>query len=491
MNKEEVRVRFAPSPTGHLHVGGARTAIYNWLLAKKYGGTFILRIEDTDIKRLFPGAIEGILDSLSWLGLNWNEGPVVGGDYGPYQQSKRMDLYRNVAYKLLEEGKAYRCFCEPKELEERRRKALKEKKAPMYDERCRKLSKKEIDELLKMKKPFAIRLKIPETGVTEINDLIHGKIVFENKFIEDFVLLRSNGNPTYNHSCVVDDNAMKISLVIRGDDHIPNTPKQVNIYKALGYPIPKFAHLPMILGPDGSKLSKRHGATAVGEYEEAGYLPQTMLNFLTLLGWSYDDKTTIFSKNDLINKFSIENVSKNPAVFDIKKLDWMNGYYIRNLTVEKLTELIIPFLQNKELIHKKMTKDVRSKIEEIVPIIQERIKLLSDVIPLTDFLFKEEIEIEESALKDVIKTENKDKIIDSVITRLNSLKDFSKEKIEKTLREMLDELSVSARKAFMLIRVAISGKKVSPPLFESIYILGKNKTIQRLTEFKKQCQVLT
>jgi glutamyl-tRNA synthetase len=289
----------------------------------------------------------------------------------------------------------------------------------------------------------------------------------------------------------VDDNAMKISLVIRGDDHIPNTPKQVNIYKALGYPIPKFAHLPMILGPDGSKLSKRHGATAVGEYEEKGYLPQVMLNFLTLLGWSYDDKTTIFSKNDLINKFSIENVSKNPAVFDIKKLDWMNGYYIRNLTVEKLAELIIPFLQNKELVPKKITKDIRSKIEEIVPAIQERIKLLSDVVPLTDFLFKEEVEIEESALKDVIKTENKDKIIDSVITRLNSLKDFSKEKIEKTLREMLDELSVSAKKAFMLIRVAISGKKVSPPLFESIYILGKNKTIQRLTEFKKRCQVLT
>lgn len=485
MNNEKVRVRFAPSPTGHLHLGGARTAIYNWLLAKKYGGTFILRIEDTDIKRLFPGAIEGILDSLSWLGLNWNEGPLVGGDYGPYQQSKRMDLYRNAAYKLLEEGKAYRCFCEPKELEERRRKALKEKKAPMYDERCRKLSKKEIDELLKMKKPFAIRLKIPETGVTEINDLIHGKIVFKNKFIEDFVLLRSNGDPTYNHSCVVDDNAMKISLVIRGDDHIPNTPKQVNIYKALSYPIPKFAHLPMILGPDGSKLSKRHGATAVGEYEEVGYLPQTMLNFLTLLGWSYDDKTTIFSKNDLINKFSIEHVSKNPAIFDTKKLDWMNGYYIRNLTVKELAELIIPFLQKEELLPKKISKEDRDKIEEIVPIIQERIKHLSDVAPLTDFLFKEKIEIEEKALKDAKKTENKEKIINLTISKLASLKEFSKERIEKALREVLDELSVKAGKAFMLIRIAISGKKVSPPLFESIYILGKDRTIQRLTEFKK------
>lgn len=485
MNNEKVRVRFAPSPTGHLHLGGARTAIYNWLLAKKYGGTFILRIEDTDIKRLFPGAIEGILDSLSWLGLNWNEGPLVGGDYGPYQQSKRMELYRNAAYKLLEEGKAYRCFCEPKELEERRRIALKEKRPPMYDERCKKLSKKEIDELLKMKKPFAIRLKIPETGVTEINDLIHGKIVFKNKFIEDFVLLRSNGNPTYNHSCVVDDNAMKISLVIRGDDHIPNTPKQVNIYKALGYPILKFAHLPMILGPDGSKLSKRHGATAVGEYEEAGYLPQTMLNFLTLLGWSYDDKTTIFSKNDLINKFSIEHVSKNPAIFDTKKLDWMNGYYIRNLTVKELAELITPFLQNKELVPKKISKDIRSRIEEIVPIIQERIKLLSDVVPLTDFLFKEKIKIEEKALKDAKKTENKEKIINLTISKLASLKEFSKERIEKALREVLDELSVKAGKAFMLIRIAISGKKVSPPLFESIYILGKDRTIQRLTEFKK------
>jgi len=485
MNNEKVRVRFAPSPTGHLHLGGARTAIYNWLLAKKYGGTFILRIEDTDIKRLFPGAIEGILDSLSWLGLNWNEGPLVGGDYGPYQQSKRMELYRNAAYKLLEEGKAYRCFCEPKELEERRRIALKEKRPPMYDERCRKLSKKEIDELLKMKKPFAIRLKIPETGVTEINDLIHGKIVFKNKFIEDFVLLRSNGDPTYNHSCVVDDNAMKISLVIRGDDHIPNTPKQVNIYKALSYPIPKFAHLPMILGPDGSKLSKRHGATAVGEYEEVGYLPQTMLNFLSLLGWSYDDKTTIFSKDDLIEKFSIENVSKNPAIFDIKKLDWMNGYYIRNLTVKELAKLITPFLQESDLLPKKISNVDRDKIKEIVPIIQERIKHLSDVAPLTDFLFKEEIKIEEKALKDAKKTEKKEKIINLTISKLASLKEFSKGRIEKVLREVLDELSVKAGKAFMLIRVAISGKKVSPPLFESIYILGKDRTIQRLTEFKK------
>jgi len=485
MNNEKVRVRFAPSPTGHLHLGGARTAIYNWLLAKKYGGTFILRIEDTDIKRLFPGAIEGILDSLSWLGLNWNEGPLVGGDYGPYQQSKRMELYRNAAYKLLEEGKAYRCFCEPKELEERRRIALKEKRPPMYDERCKKLSKKEIDELLKMKKPFAIRLKIPETGVTEINDLIHGKIVFENRFIEDFVLLRSNGDPTYNHSCVVDDNAMKISLVIRGDDHIPNTPKQVNIYKALGYPIPKFAHLPMILGPDGSKLSKRHGAIAVGEYKEEGYLPQAMLNFLSLLGWSYDDKTTIFSKDDLIEKFSIEHVSKNPAIFDIKKLDWMNGYYIRNLTVKELAELITPFLQESDLLPKKISNVDRDKIKEIVPIIQERIKLLSDVVPLTDFLFKEKIEIEEKSLKDAKKIENKGKIINLAISKLNSLKDFSREGIEKALREVLDELSVKAGKAFMLIRIAISGKKVSPPLFESIYILGKDRTIQRLTEFKK------
>lgn len=485
MNNEKVRVRFAPSPTGYLHVGHARTAVYNWLLAKKYKGRFILRIEDTDVKRLFPGAIEGILESMSWLGINWDEGPVVGGDYGPYQQSKRMELYRNAAYKLLEEGKAYRCFCEPKELEERRKIALKEKRPPMYDERCRKLSETEIDNLLKIKKPFAIRLAIPEIGITEVYDLIHDKITFKNEFIEDLVLLRSSSDPTYNHCVVVDDNAMKISLVIRGDDHLPNTPKQVNLYKALGYPIPQFAHLPMILGSDGSKLSKRHGATAIHEYKEVGYLPQAMLNFLSLLGWSYDDKTTIFSKDDLIEKFSIEHVSKNPAIFDIKKLDWMNGYYIRNLTIKELVELIIPFLQKEELLPKKISKEDQDKMEEIVPIIQERIKLLSDVIPLTDFLFKEKIEIEEKALKDAKKIENKEKIINLTISKLASLKEFSKERIEKVLREVLDELSVKAGKAFMLIRIAISGKKVSPPLFESIYILGKDKTIQRLTEFKK------
>ncbi|HHY09450.1 MAG TPA: glutamate--tRNA ligase, partial [Firmicutes bacterium] len=340
-----VRVRFAPSPTGYLHVGGARTALFNWLFARHHSGVFVLRIEDTDLARSSEEATQVILDALEYLGLDWDEGPKVGGDYGPYHQSERLDIYRKYAQKLLAAGRAYECFCTPEELEAKRKELIAKNKASHYDRRCLHLSAEEKEALRSKGIKPAIRFRAVSEGETEVADLIRGKVVFENTQIDDFVIYKSDGTPTYNFAVVVDDALMKISHVIRGEDHLSNTPKQIQIYDALGLPLPKFAHIPMILGPDKALLSKRHGATSVMEFSKEGYLPQAMVNYLSLLGWGYDDSQTMFSVPDLIEKFSLERVSKNPAVFDLQKLEWMNGVYIRELSLEELYKKALPFWQ--------------------------------------------------------------------------------------------------------------------------------------------------
>jgi glutamyl-tRNA synthetase len=318
-----LRLRFAPSPTGYLHVGGARTALYNWLLARRSGGTFILRIEDTDLSRSTEEAIEAILRDLRWLGLDWDEGPDAGGEHWPYRQTGRMALYREAAQRLLEGGYAYRCFCSPQELKERRERALREGRPPMYDRRCLSLAEDEVRRLAKEGRPYALRFRVPE-GETVVRDAIRGEITFRNREIEDFVLLRNDGTPTYNLAVVVDDVDMRISHVVRGDDHLSNTPKQLLLYRALGAEAPVFAHLPMIVGRDGRPLSKRHGDVAVGHYREMGFLPEAMVNFLALLGWSLDDATTIIDRETLVANFGLERVTSKPAVWDTGKLYWMN-----------------------------------------------------------------------------------------------------------------------------------------------------------------------
>jgi glutamyl-tRNA synthetase len=471
-----LRLRFAPSPTGYLHVGGARTALFNWLLARHSGGSFILRIEDTDISRSTEDAIEAIIEDMRWLGLEWDEGPEACGDHFPYRQTGRATFYFKAARDLLEEGKAYRCFCLPEELVERRERAVKEGRSPMYDRRCRSLTADEARSMEKEGRPFALRFLVPE-GETVVRDLIRGDITFNNGEIEDFVLLRSDGSPTYNLAVVVDDGEMEITYVVRGDDHLSNTPKQILLYRALGVPEPAFAHLPMIVGNDGKPLSKRHGDVSVGRFRELGFLPEAMVNFLALLGWSLDDSTTIMDRETLVTNFGLERVGSKPAVWDDDKLTWMNSQYIMALSDEELAQAVMPFLVRKGLADEG-NESAREKMLRAAPLIRERMKLLTDAVPLVAFFFRD-VEVEEDA-RDLLRGDENQGILRETGKRLLELKVFDAAGIEETLRSMADAMGIKARKAFQPIRAAIAGSKVSPPLFESMEILGRERCLQRI-----------
>ncbi|MFW6113397.1 MAG: glutamate--tRNA ligase [Actinomycetota bacterium] len=472
----KLRLRFAPSPTGYLHVGGARTALYNWLMARGSGGTFILRIEDTDISRSTEEAIEAIVEDMKWLGLDWDEGPEVGGVHFPYRQTGRYALYEGAVRRLLEEGKAYRCFCLPQELAERRERALAEGRSPMYDRRCLELSPEEIRHRREEGGPFAVRFKVPAGDIC-FQDLIKGEIGFVNSEIEDFVLLRNDGSPTYNLAVVVDDLEMHITHVVRGDDHISNTPKQILLHRALGQEPPAFAHLPMIVAQDGKPLSKRHGDVAVGRFREMGYLPEAMINFLALLGWSLDDSTTIIDRRTLIDNFSLERVGLKPAVWDADKLLWMNAQYIMSLSDQELAGCVFGLLARKDVVSVE-DPSARARLVKAAPLVRERMKVINDALPLLTFLFQE-VEVKEDSLK-LIKGKEAETVLRETGKRLMEVKRFEEDEIEGTLRAMAEELELKPRKAFQPVRVAITGSKVSPPRFESIELLGREKTMQRL-----------
>ncbi|UCC90766.1 MAG: glutamate--tRNA ligase, partial [Dehalococcoidia bacterium] len=381
MNKS-VRVRFAPSPTGYPHVGNIRTALFNWLFARHYGGSFIVRVEDTDVARKVKGAEEAILDGLRWLGLDWDE--------GPYYQSQRLELYHEAAKRLVAQGDAYYCYCSPQRLEEMRAEQVRRKQPPGYDRRCRDLSREERAEKEAEGITPVVRFKTPLSGQTRFNDLIWGEVVFQNDTLDDFVLLKSDGYPTYHLANVVDDHLMEISHVLRAEEWLSSTPRHLLMYQALGFEPPQFAHLPMILGTDRAKLSKRHGAVSITEYREQGYLPEAMVNFLALLGWSLDDKTEIIPQQELINSFSVERVSRTAAVFNRDKLNWMNGVYIRSLRVEDFTQRAILFLDSGLPREVKRPLSIEY-IRQIMPLIQERARTLAEVAELAQFFFIEEL----------------------------------------------------------------------------------------------------
>jgi glutamyl-tRNA synthetase len=471
-----VRVRFAPSPTGYLHLGGARTALYNFLFAKKNKGKFILRIEDTDKSRSTEEAIESIKKDLRWLGLFWNEGPDVGGDYGPYRQTERGEIYRRFVDKLLQMGKAYYCFCTPEELQRERSEARKKGTSFRYSRRCRNLALSQIEKRRRENPNPAVRFATPLTGVTIVGDIIRGSVCFKHSEMDDFIILRSDGTPTYNLAATIDDALMKITHVIRGDDHLSNTPKQILIYKSLGFDIPEFAHLPMILGPDKKPLSKRHGDTAIFQYREKGYLPQALVNYLALLGWSYDDKTTFFSLEELKEKFSLDKVSKNAAVFDIPKLKWMNGYYIRQLKDSELASLLKPYIRREFL-----GEEVKmALVKKLVPLVKERINLLSEVVDWVDFIFKEEIEFDSESWEKIMERDGVPEILTKAHKTLEGISSFKASKIEEELKNLAEKLGVKKKELFQPIRVAVTGRRVSPPLYESLEILGKEKSLQRI-----------
>ncbi|MFA5975439.1 MAG: glutamate--tRNA ligase [Elusimicrobiota bacterium] len=490
-----IRVRFAPSPTGFLHIGGARTALFNWLFARHSGGTFILRIEDTDELRSTDDSVRGILDSMAWLGLDWDEGPALGsdptatatggqtpvrGDYGPYFQMQRLEKYQTACDQLVKEGKAYPCYCTHEEVEKMREIALLAKRPPKYNGACRELTAQQRQAKEAEGRKKSIRFKTPHEGKVQFTDIIHGPKEFEHEFLEDFVILKTSGVPTYNFACVVDDHWMKISHVIRGDDHLSNTPRQLLVYQGLGWTPPEFAHLAMILGSDGSRLSKRHGATSVTEYREAGYLPEVMLNYLALLGWGTEDSQQLFTPQEMKEKFLLERCGKSPSTFDPAKLIWMNGEYIRKKTVPELVEAAKPFFANRDL-----AKLPAEQVAAAVALEHEKIKLLTDVPRLTDFLLWDDYEYRTEAVDKVLRAAGAAEILVEEKMRLAGLEPFSAAKIEEMCKALAKERGVKNGATFHPLRVAISGRTEGPSLFHMAEYLGKTRTLERIGRAQK------
>ena len=465
----EVRVRFAPSPTGSLHIGGARTALFNWLFARHHGGKFILRVDDTDLERSTEESMRGILEGLQWLGIDWDEGPIY--------QSQRLDEYRKFANKLLEEGKAYYCFCTKEELEEMRKQAEREGRPFMYTGKCRNLTKEQIENYLKEGKKPVIRLKTPREGKTVVHDIIRGDVEFDNSTIDDFIIMKSDGMPTYNFATVVDDYQMGITHIIRAEEHLSNTPKQILIYEALGVPLPQFAHVSMVLAPDRTKLSKRHGATSVQEFRDQGYLPEAIVNYITLLGCAPLDGEEIFDVRKSIREFSLERVSKNPAVYDVQKLTWINGHYIRSYDLDKLTQAIIPFLQKKGLIGENYDYEY---IKKIVSVVREREKTLVDIADAMTYYFKEVESYEEKGVQKYFTKEGVVDILKKAAETLKNLEPFNKFTAEEAYRKLVEELGISSSALFHPTRLAISGRTFGPGLFDIMEFLGKEKTVARI-----------
>ncbi len=477
---ENVRVRFAPSPTGSLHIGGARTALFNLLFARHNNGTFVLRIEDTDTERSTEESTQQIIRSLKWLGLDWDEGPEKGGDFGPYFQSQRLELYKKEVDRLLAEGKAYYCYCSPEELSERREAALKAGKPPKYDGRCRNLTPEQRKKFEDEGRPYTIRLKMPEEGQTAVEDLIRGTVVFDNSVLDDLIIVKSNGIPTYNFACVVDDNAMKMTHIIRAEEHLSNTPKQIQTYLALGYEIPKFAHVPMILAPDRSKLSKRHGATSVEEFRDQGYLAESIINYLTLLGWSPEGTEEIFDMDKAIREFTLERVNKTAAIYDVKKLTWINGHYMRELDLEYITEQTIPFMIKKGIITEEEARDNFDYIKKVVEISRDRAKTLDELADTIAFFFKDVTEYEEKGVKKHFSKENAAKLLTLGAEALEKLEDFTHDKTEETFRNITADMGLKAAEIIHPTRLAITGRTVGPGLFDIIVLLGREKTVERM-----------
>ncbi len=475
-----VRVRFAPSPTGFPHVGNIRTALFDWLFARHMGGKFILRIEDTDTARKVEGAVEAIMDSLRWLGLDWDEGPEVGGDYGPYFQSQRLEMYRQAAERLVAQGDAYYCYCSSERLKEMRAEQVRRKQPPGYDRLCRELSPQQRTEKEAEGIKAVVRFKIPLEGQTTYNDVIFGEVTFEHNTLDDFVLLKSDGYPTYHLANVVDDHAMEISHVIRAEEWISSTPRHLLLYRALGLEPPQFVHHPMILGPDRAKLSKRHGAVSIIEYREQGYLPETMFNFLSLIGWSLDDKTELMSRQELVENFSLERIGKTGAIFNRDKLDWMNGVYIRGLSLEDFTQQALPFL-NSGLPRRVKRPISTDYVKQMMPLIQERAKTLAEVPELVQFFFVDELDYDADLLigKDMSQ-ESAARALEVSQQRLEKVEPFDTESLEALLRPLAVELGLKTGQLFGTLRVAVTGGTAAPPLFQTMAVLGKEPCLKRI-----------
>jgi glutamyl-tRNA synthetase len=480
-----VRVRFAPSPTGYLHVGGARTALFNWLFARKQGGSFVLRIEDTDVERSSADMVEGILDGLRWLGLDWDEGPIVGGPVGPYFQSERLDRYRAMADRLIDSGRAYYCYCPPEELKAKREAAEAAGGAWRYDRTCCRLTAEERAAKEQAGVARAVRFRVPD-GVTRFDDLVHGPIEFDGGNLEDFVILRSDGHPTYQLSVVSDDVEMRITHVVRGDDHISNTPKQILLYQALDAAVPAFAHVPLILGPDKKRLSKRHGATSVTEYARQGYLPEAMVNFLALLGWSPGaTDQEVFTRDALVEAFDLRGINGGNAVFNSEKLDWFNQQQLLQLAPDELVRRLRPEFESAGVWDDAYVGDRRAWFYAVLELLKPRAKKLREFVEVGRFFFVDLPDYDPAAVAKHLQADG----IDPLLTRLDAsfaeLPEFDAASTEAAVRRVADATGVKAATVIHAVRVAVTGRTASPGLFDVLALLGRDRTRARMAEARR------
>ena len=466
-----VRCRFAPAPSGSIHVGNARSALFSWLYARHHEGVFVLRVEDTDASRVTEEAYRGVVEDLRWLGLDWDEGPDVGGPYGPYRQSERLDIYREMTDRLLEGGHAYRCFCTPEELEERRKAALARGEPPGYDGRCRTRTAEEIASFEAEGRPFAIRFFMPEREWV-VDDLVKGEVRWAARDLRDFVIVRSDATPVFLLAVAVDDMLMKVTHVVRGDDLLASAPRNAAVIEALGGSPPAYAHLPQVLGPDSKPLSKRHGATSVASFREQGFLPEALVNYLALLGWAKDDHTTFLDRDELVEAFDLAHVSHNPAVFDTQKLEWMNNHYIQSLDEDELAARCVPFLTSEGL-----SVDP-ALLRRAMPLVRERMKTLSEAPALLRFLFTDDVVPSGKAPELIGKAP--EGYLKGAAEALDALEGWDTQQIQAVMDQLASEAGLSRTKGWQPIRAAATGSNVSPPLPESLALLGKERTVSRL-----------
>ncbi len=484
INHSPIRVRFAPSPTGHVHLGSARTALYDYLIARKTGGKFVLRIEDTDRKRLVEGAEEELINSLHWLGIDWDEGPDKGGLFGPYRQSERKEIYLQYARELVKKGYAYYCFCTPERLNKVRQEQQAIKQTPHYDGLCKTITPSEAEKRIRAGEPHVIRFNSPKEGVTVVKDLLRGDINFENKNLDDFIIVKSDGWALYHLAAIVDDYLMKITHVIRGSEWLPTSPQHSLIWKAFGWEEPVWVHLSVFLKPSGKgKMSKREAAELtndgysifIKDLEKLGYLPEAVINWVALMGWSFDDHTEFFNMQDLVEKFSLEKLNPSPAAINFSKLDYFNKEHIKKLSNQKLAEKVYPFF-----VDRGFTPDI-TKLEAIAPVINERLTTLDDAIELCAFLFRDIVVPELTALLIADKTLDETKMIaQEVLELLLNLKNWDSSGINAVMRKYMENKQLSPRQLLSFLREAVAGQQVTPPLFESMAVLGKTTCIERI-----------
>jgi nondiscriminating glutamyl-tRNA synthetase len=477
----EVRVRYAPSPTGHLHIGNARTALFNYLFARNKGGKFIIRIEDTDKKRNIEGGEESQLKYLAWLGIDWDESVDVGGEYGPYRQSERNDIYETYYTQMLEEGKAYKCYCTEEELEAEREAQVEKGDNPQYSGKCRHLTEEQRTAYEAEGRLPSIRLKVPANKVYSFEDMVKGNVSFESDGIGDWVMVKKDGIPTYNFAVAVDDYLMKISHVLRGDDHISNTPKQLMVYEALGWDVPQFGHMTLIVNESRKKLSKRDESIIqfIEQYEELGYLPEALFNFITLLGWSPSGEEEIFTKEQFIEIFDANRLSKSPALFDKQKLSWMNNQYIKNLDIDKLVEISLPHLIKSGRLPKELSAEQTSWSRQLIALFQEKMSFGAEIVPLTELFFQDEVNYEEEA-KEVLMGEQVPEVLQAFANEVELLSEFKAEEIKAAMKAVQKSTGQKGKNLFMPIRSQLTGQTHGPDLPEAISLLGKEKVLARL-----------